>query len=238
MVLAVSCPSIALCVAATNNGDVITSTNPTGGASAWTKTTIARGNNLIAISCPSVSLCVAIGGTGLFTSTNPTGGASAWTKTTTAYGSTPIIVDTVSCPSVSLCVAGGIGTLLTSTDPTNGAAAWTAAPIDQENDIYAISCPSISLCVAVDQSGNILTSTAPTGGADAWTGATVDIPGCPPQSTPCISEQLVTHDHQGTRVLDMAPPDAGNSIGNIALDGDSLILTWTHDGAQRQHAFR
>ena len=49
-----------------------------------------------------------------------------------------------------------------------------------------------------------------------------------------MSEQLYARDDQGTRVLDTAPPGHGNSIGNVALDGDSLMLTWTHDGAQRQ----
>ncbi len=100
--------------------------------------------------------------------------------------------------------------------------------------ISAVSCPSVSLCVAADQGGNILTSTDPTGGANAWTGATVDVPGCAPPLNPCMSEQLYARDDQGTRVLDTAPPGHTNSISNVALDGDSLILTWTHAGAQRQ----
>ena len=33
---AVSCPSATLCVAVDNDGNAITSTNPTGGAGAWT----------------------------------------------------------------------------------------------------------------------------------------------------------------------------------------------------------
>jgi hypothetical protein len=39
-------------------------------------------------------------------------------------------------------------------------------------------------------------------------------------------------------VVDAAPPGHGNSIGNVALDGDSLMLNWTHDGAQRQLELR
>jgi WD40-like Beta Propeller Repeat len=243
IVEAVSCPSISLCVATTSVGDVFTSTNPTGGASAWTKTTVDQGAELRAVSCPSVSLCVA-GGTNyasgsagnILTSTNPTGGASAWTQTTVDQDAD---VDAVSCPSVSLCVAGDDpGNVLTSTDPTGGASAWTKAPVappgPNDNSIGGVSCPSVSLCVAADQNGNILTSTAPTGGANAWTSATVDVPGCPLPVYPCMSEQLYAHDDQGTRVLDTAPYSHGNPIGNVALDGDSLILTWTHDGAQRQ----
>jgi hypothetical protein len=241
IVNAVSCPSVSLCVATTNKGDVLTSTNPTGGASAWTKTTIDHGNVLFAVSCPSVSLCVAVDYTGILTSTNPTGGTSAWTKTTIDQGNTAVVVDTVSCPSVSLCVAGDSnGNILTSTDPTGGASAWTKArvarPDPNGNSLYAVSCPSVFLCVAADQSGNILTSTDPTGGANAWTSAAVDIPGCAPPLNPCISEQLYARDDQGTRVLDTAPPGHSNSIGNVALD--SLVLSWTHDGAQRQLQLR
>ena len=100
----------------------------------------------------------------------------------------------------------------------------------------ALSCPSVSLCIASDTDGNILTSTDPTGGANAWTSAAVDIPGCAPAINPCISGQLYARDDQGTRVLDTAPPGQGNSIGNVALD--SLVLSWTHDGAQRQLQLR
>jgi hypothetical protein len=58
------------------------------------------------------------------------------------------------------------------------------------------------------------------------------------QSRPCESEQLYARDDQGTRVVDTAPPGHGNSIDNVALGGDSLVLSWTHDGAQRQLELR
>jgi hypothetical protein len=66
----------------------------------------------------------------------------------------------------------------------------------------------------------------------------VDIPGCAPPLNPCISAQLYARDDQGTRVLDAAAPGHGNSIGNVALGNDSLILTWTHDGARRRLQLR
>jgi hypothetical protein len=234
---AISCASVSLCVAATNKGDLFTSTHPTGGASAWTETTIDQGHFLSAVSCPSVSLCVITNDTpDLFISTNPAGGTTAWTNTTIDQGKTAAGADTVSCPSVSLCVAGGIGNVLTSTDPTGGPSAWTNTAIDGQNDVYAISCLSVSLCVLADQSGNLLASTDPTGGANTWTTAAVDIPGCAPQSIPCISEQLHVRDDEGARVVDTAPPGPGNSIANIALN--SAVLSWTHDGAQRQLQLR
>jgi hypothetical protein len=248
IVKAVSCPSVSLCVATTNTGEVFSSTNPTGGASAWTRTTVDQGAFLTAVSCPSVSLCAASdtnyanGSNGnILTTTHPTGGASAWTKATIDPGApyNPVSLDALSCPSVALCVAGDSnGNILTSTDPTAGARAWTKTSVERPhvngNSLNAVSCPSVALCVAGDLNGNILTSTDPTGGANGWTSAAVDIPGCAPQSTPCQSEQLYACDDQGTRLLDTAPPGHSNAIGNIALDGNSLMLSWTtRDGAQR-----
>jgi hypothetical protein len=39
---AVSCPSVSLCVAGDQNGNVLTSTDPTGGANAWTIVPVDR----------------------------------------------------------------------------------------------------------------------------------------------------------------------------------------------------
>jgi hypothetical protein len=72
IVAAVSCPSISLCVATTNKGDVFTSTYPAGGASTWKKTTVDQGAFLTAVSCPSVSLCIAADRGNILTSTDPT----------------------------------------------------------------------------------------------------------------------------------------------------------------------
>jgi len=142
-----------------------------------------------------------------------------------------------------MCVAGGGGptalTILTSTDPTGGASAWTRASIPfDRGTLDGVSCPSVSLCVATTNRGDVVTATDPTGGASAWTSASVDVPGCRPQSTPCISEQLYAHDDRGTRVVDTAPPGGGNSIRNVILDGESSLLSWTHDGAQRRLELR
>jgi hypothetical protein len=56
----VSCPSSGLCVAVDEWGDVVTSTNPTGGASAWTVTHVDGSNFLSGVSCPSSGLCVTV----------------------------------------------------------------------------------------------------------------------------------------------------------------------------------
>jgi hypothetical protein len=286
----VSCPSVSMCVAGDDTGNILTSTDPTRGQSAWTKTNIARGDFFTSVSCGSVTLCAAVGEETVggdeprvFTSDDPGGGASAWSSA--RVGSDQALA--VSCPSVSLCLVGtGGGDVVTSTDPMGGARAWKETPIDQDFPLVAVSSPSVTLCVAGDAVGNILTSTIrpaasahgrklppirwgpqgvgsapsharrwlcvagdifgyiltstdPTGGANAWSSASVEVPpGCPRPSTPCISERLLVRDDHGTRVVDTAPPGHGNSIDNVALNGDSLVLSWTHDGAQRQLQLR
>ncbi len=82
---AVSCASASLCVAVDSAGDVTASTNPTGGAAAWSATNVDGTNDLSAVSCTSTPslLCVAVDGAGdVVTSTNPAGGAGAWTSPT------------------------------------------------------------------------------------------------------------------------------------------------------------
>jgi hypothetical protein len=252
-ILGVSCPSVSLCVAisggnpyASVSPTVYTSTNPTGGASTWTKATVPGIGYLYAVSCPSVSLCVAGGSDtadysngSIITTTNPTGGASAWTKTMMDQGMTynQVSLSALSCPIASLCVAtDNLGNILTSTDPTGGTSTWTKTSVAPY--LGAVLCPSVSLCIASDADGNILTSTDPTGGANTWTSAAVDIPGCAPQSRPCESARLYARDDRGTRTVDTAAPGATTSISNVALAGDSHVLTWTHDGGPQQLELR
>src|SRR5208283_1338069 len=54
---AVACASTSLCVAVDNGGKVATSTNPTGGASAWSLASVDGTNVLQSVSCPTTSLC-------------------------------------------------------------------------------------------------------------------------------------------------------------------------------------
>jgi hypothetical protein len=102
---ALSCPSVTLCVAITRQGDVVTSTDPTGGASAWKITRLAGSMMLDSVSCASRVFCV-IGGASdsVFMSHNPAGGSSSWTETrVTPQGSEAIVG--LSCPSAGFCVA-------------------------------------------------------------------------------------------------------------------------------------
>ena len=103
-----------ICVAVDGSGNVVTSSNPTGGAPAWT---VSHVHGMLAVqlglgdfvmprlSCPSSRLCVAMDGIGnVVTSSNPTGGAAAWTLTNTDVDAFNYLSG-VSCPSVSICVA-------------------------------------------------------------------------------------------------------------------------------------
>ena len=225
----VSCPTTTLCVAVDDAGNVLTSINPTAGPSAWRIAHIEKTPDALpnAISCPSASLCVAVDNAGnAITSTNPTGGPAAWTSSRVSQGANLA----VSCASTALCVAWGSGDAIASTNPTGGAGAWHSVKLSTG---IGVSCPSISLCVAVDGAGSVATSSDPASAAGAWAVAPIDVFPCAIAGTPCISEQLYAHDGQGTRVIDGAPPGSGQVIGGVRLHGDSLTLTWTHDGAAR-----
>ncbi len=122
----VSCPSVGLCVAVDESGNVVTSTKPTGGAVAW-KVTNLNGGGLYdqysihtSVSCPTSGLCVGVGNDNAargfeISSTDPTRGTTAWTRTIHIGGS---ILNSVSCPSSNLCVAVSYwGDVVTSTTP-------------------------------------------------------------------------------------------------------------------------
>ena len=160
-------PGSSTCLLGDDSGNLLTSTNPGGGA--WTTTAVDGMTSLQAVACPSASLCVAGDNAGgMLTSTTPSGAPASWQRA--IVDPNPIMA--VSCASVALCVAvDQNGNAVTSTNPTGGAGAWSApANIDPNIQLLAISCPSLSLCVAVDSNGNVITSTTPTGGVGAWSG--------------------------------------------------------------------
>jgi hypothetical protein len=180
-----SCPSVSFC-AVTSVGDsgwdeLATSTDPTGGSSAWTRARLVDptdqysqlATGIGAISCPSISLCVAIDTAGdVITSTNPTGGRGAWAVTSVdsaqAYYSGQIGMDAISCPTTSLCVGVDYaGNVVVSTNPAAGASAWTVLNLGMGR-FEGISCPDANLCVVTDDAGGVIISTDPTGSAGAW----------------------------------------------------------------------
>jgi hypothetical protein len=177
---AVSCPSVSLCVATDAVGNIVTSTRPAGGASAWTvahadgTTNFSGGPLLTGVSCPSVSACVAVDGMGnTVTSQAPVLGPQTWHLTHVDNGITyecyhygeagpqsQPALEGVSCPSASLCVAVDFaGNVLTSTNPTAGSPAWSGADPygGTVPGLWGVSCPSVSFCLAVDgYGGNVM----------------------------------------------------------------------------------
>ena len=213
-VFSLACPSVSLCVGG-GIGDVITSTDPTGGSATWKRVDADPQNSISRVSCPSTSLCVAIDASGnVLTSTDPTGGPSAWEV---GQLHDPNQIDGLSCPSEGLCVADDIkGNVLTSTNPAGGAATWSApVNVDPNAGLYAISCPSEMFCAAGDGSGDVATSTNPSAGASAWR-LTVALTGADalgPMSCPSAS-LCVALDDAG-RLVSSTNPAAPQPVWNV-----------------------
>jgi len=175
----------------------VTSTNPTGGAAAWSASEVGQYNSLTQVACPTKSLCVAVDDAGNVLSTkSPNGAASAWTLARVDPGNS---LTGVSCPTAHLCAASDdAGNVLTSTDPTAGASGWTLAHIDPfplapprstSPSLVGISCASrhhALLCVAFDDA-HVFASTHPGHGVSAWTHAKVDDFGLSSLSCPATS---------------------------------------------------
>jgi hypothetical protein len=160
---AISCPMASLCVGVDYAGNVVVSTNPTGGATAWTVLHLHMGH-LAAVSCPDANLCVATDEAGdVIVSTDPTGGGSAWKRVADVGGIDQLDASGVadlgvmSCSSAHQCVTASDNYMLVSDDPTGGASAWQAIDVNPNASLNAVSCPSDGLCVAVDGYGDVLT---------------------------------------------------------------------------------
>lgn len=232
--LDVSCPTAKMCVAVGELNKIVSSTNPTGGPSAWH---VARPSGEAAtdchanwdppcrdpndrrirgVSCPTTTLCVAVTGEGyVYSSTNPTGAADDWRVADVDGDERDTHLLGVSCPTASLCVAVSGerftgGKVLTSTNPTGGASAWTVTQLDESLDLRAVSCGTPTFCVAVAQQGRLLVSTNPTGGAAAWT--ELGTPGGPGnlQAVSCAGTALCV---------------AGNSSGNLLFSTNPTALS-------------
>ena len=210
----VSCPSKSLCVAVDGAGKVLTSTNPTGGRSAWSAPVTIDGTaSLNAVSCPSISLCVAVDNNGnVLTSTNPTGGASAW--------SAPMAIDEtmvengdhdlkdVSCASPTLCVAvDGNGYAFSSRTPTGGSSAWSAPTLVGAfaGTSYSVSCPSAALCAVVD--GDLWTSINAGG---SWSEPGTQLPQFL-EHVGCSSSSLCVADDDDGNIVASTNPTGGAS---------------------------
>jgi hypothetical protein len=155
---AVSCPSVHLCIAGDFSGNILTTTNPTGAASAWTVSPVETSSSISSVSCPAVHFCMAVGDADVWRSTDPTGGTAAWKKTLFQ-----IPLDDATCQSAKLCVAEDVATdVLATSDPDGGIKAWSIdiAPRTHNHLGGGVSCPSSQLCVVVGED-EVITTTKP-----------------------------------------------------------------------------
>jgi len=233
----ISCPSSTLCAAVDDSGDLVTSTDPTGGSADWTDVAVGSAPQYYGVSCPTATLCVAVDGAGdVVTSTDPTGGAGSWTVT--SVDADEHLLD-VSCPTATLCVAGDSdGHVLTSTDPAGGAASWSTTEVDATNGITGISCPSAALCVATDGVGTVLTSTDPTGGSASWSPGDVDgtdaLSGVScPTATLCVAVDtvgdVVASTDPAGGAADWTVVDADGTAGLVAVSCPTTSLCTATD---------
>ncbi len=226
MLTAVFCPSAppeALCIAADNAGNVLTSTNPTGGASAWQKTNIDGTTPLTAVSC-EYEACVAVDNLGnLLIGPGPsTGGTGTWKKAAIDPGNGGLTG--VSCPSrdiaqIQFCLAvDHAGNAVLSGGPGE----WNNTLIDAPSGhLTGLSCTEFSeWCITWDNLGNVLTSGDPYEGASAWTVAAVD-PGTGITGGVCPAEDVMTLNYclavdQAGNVMAATEPTVGVSAWSVS----------------------
>ncbi|MGP0047442.1 MAG: hypothetical protein ACLPZR_01150 [Solirubrobacteraceae bacterium] len=172
----------------TDPGLVLTSTNPTGGAGAWTHQDDALAGFEVPPSCAQTgATTICIGSNSFpadaFVSTDPSGGASSWHQFTLAVGEAEVVG--VACVSTSMCAGlGNDGLFVSSTNPTNPDS-WSGDATGLTSAV-SLSCPTASFCLAYgtnsDSFPTVATTTDPQAGANAiWTtnttGALSDVPG-------------------------------------------------------------
>jgi peptidylprolyl isomerase len=184
----ISCPDVDFCAVvlvhtpdatASNPGkltsDVLTSTQPLGGATTWSRTEITQESDDVAlrtIACPSSRLCVAAGdygevGSWIETSSDPTGGSSAWSggaldQSTPASGPSEYALVDLGCPTMGFCVGFmDDQQVKVSDDPAGGFETWQTLQGRYEADGVAW-CTAQSECAVAD-AGTFPSATAVSG---------------------------------------------------------------------------
>ena len=171
----ISCSSPSLCIAIDASGELLTSTDPAGGAGAWNPTTNFSEQGLTRTACTPSAMCVIGDASGdIFVSTDPTNGSS-WTG---GAGDGLDTIVSMSCASDTLCVAGDAsGNVSVSTNPTGGPGTWSATTFGLSDALNGLSCaPGTTQCVGGDAQGNVFWSDDPTN-PNAWTIVTGVSPG-------------------------------------------------------------
>jgi hypothetical protein len=180
-----ACPSIHLCLGVDGyGGGLLSTTQPTGGTTAWHRVQLPDHEQFAAVTCPSATLCLAADfAGGIWVSSHPTGPAKDWRRTMLPVTGSEL--SSLACPSTTLCLAGGRGGyVFVSTDPARGGATFRRVLADPDPgarfapSIDDLACSSRHWCVAVDSNGGVATTSDPGGPAGAWARTELD-PGSP-----------------------------------------------------------
>jgi len=185
---AIDCPSITRCVAASYDGQVLTSQHPTARA-AWTHTRLSgrpRGFQRVSVSCASPARCVVTAGNGdAFSTTNLDAATPTWHPAglgPSRLGHHVPLWLTVSCTTSDVCaVAANDGSIWASPAPSASTGRhWTRVAVDgpvatMTDRLISIACVRANLCVATDADGHALSANAITQPA-AWRRQTIGRP--------------------------------------------------------------
>jgi hypothetical protein len=145
----VTCTSGSFCIAGDFEGEVLWSSNPTGGVDAWHIVSADPSGGIDEISCPTSKFCVASDDSGhVIRSSNPTGTRDDWNPAGGHIDGRNRIFG-VACPSTGFCAAvDSKGLVFTSTNPTANEWKWSPTGVAAPNPLRAISCPSVDFCAA------------------------------------------------------------------------------------------
>lgn len=229
-IVAMSCPSAALCVGGSDVDSLVWSGEPAREPPiyALASVTIPDGQpgggevlTTSGISCVSSAFCLGVG----------TGGQVMWSQSplaSDAQGSTWTVIhatgqelSAADCPSSGLCVVGGtVGTLGVSSKPTGEPTAWTFFELGN-GQVTGLDCLSSKLCLASTASGYIDWSIELAGGESDW--STAKIANEDLTSVACASESRCFASGYDGRIWSTATPTSGASWSSENVDSSTAI---------------
>jgi hypothetical protein len=220
----VACPGTHLCIAVDGARNLIRSTKPTGGRTAWhahndTGAILEPGG----IWCWGLTSCLMYGdpgnGDNIVANRNIRATKSGWIGVASA--GIPADFNRIVCAAATLCLAiDGNGRLQVSTTPTADTS-WTTIPLPQK--LADLACSSPSLCFARGTQGQLLTSISPvTAGTWSTERSKVD-------AITCIQQGCYALTTKG-RVESLSGPSLKIALPHWAAPTAGAALTCTEPG--------
>lgn len=247
---AIDCPSMSVCVAGDQEGNVLATTRPSGDAGAWKRVAVPGEFVVGGLSCASVSFCAMMSsgnsGSGLLVSHDPTGPAAAWKFVPVALGASATSLSGLSCVRDTQCTLIGLSESCATT-PTHGQFCFPAPPSTLYNvdpatdsvrrvaflpnvDLQHISCPTLRFCVAdgdgvADDGSSVgVVATSSTPSVDgSWKVSAVPNSGfLGPVS--CISTAFcIAGDSSGDIVWSVHPARGGSSWHLVRISSSQVV---------------